>query len=266
MTEKSGNYAKIIAQTAFILIVMISGCAAVQREKESNSSKPAKKISPVTVDSVLERLKAETAKLKSYQCRIEYLFSQPLFDSATLRKGVLYYKKDGNKSALRMNFETLMQDDEAEQKNIEQYIFDGVWLTVIDYQIREAKRYQQAEPNEVIDAFEMVSRRFPIIGFSKTEDLKKEFEIKFAGQQAGKEWVLNLKVRKGSIYKDDYSAVDFWIDKKTGLPVKIIAASTEEDIYQIEFIGAKVNKKLKWEFFDFKVPKGFGKPETILLK
>lgn len=262
------RHKKIVVQIIIYLVLMMSGYAAGHHEKDSCPSKTAKKTQSQsqTVDFVLERLQAETRKLKSYSCRIEYLFSQPLFDSKTVRKGVLYYKKEGDKSALRINFETIKQDDEKEQRNIEQYIFDGEWLTVIDYQIREVKRYQQAEPNEAVDVFAMVSRRFPIIGFGKTEDLKKEFEIEFAGQQAGKEWVLHLKVRDGSIYKDDYSAIDFWIDKKIGLPVKIIAASTEEEIYQIEFIGAKANEKLKWNVFSFKIPKGFGKSETILIK
>ncbi len=260
------RHKKIVVQIIIYLVLLLSGCAAGHHEKDTRSSKASRKISPVTVDSVLKRLQAETGKLKSYSCRIEYLFSQPLFDSKTVRKGVLYYTKEADKSALRINFETIKQDDEKEEKNIEQYIFDGEWLTVIDYQIKEVKRYQQAEPNEAVDVFAMVSRRFPIIGFSRAEELKKEFEIKLIEQRTGKEWKLHLKVKPDSIYKDDYRTIDFWIDKTTGLPVKIIAASTEEEIYKIEFIRAKANKKLKWNVFGFKVPKGFGKPETILLK
>ncbi|GAI54121.1 unnamed protein product, partial [marine sediment metagenome] len=36
-------------------------------------------------------------------------------------------------------------DDEDQRKYIEHYIFDGVWLTYIDYQIKQVKQYQQAE-------------------------------------------------------------------------------------------------------------------------
>ncbi|UCC22385.1 MAG: outer membrane lipoprotein carrier protein LolA [Planctomycetota bacterium] len=228
----------------------------------------AKKKDANSVDTVLKDLREESAKLKSYEGRIEYLISQPLFESQSLRKGVLYYQKSDERSKLRINFETLKQDDEEEEKYIQQYIFDGVWLTQIDYQIEQVKRYQQAEVNEPVDAFELARRNFPIIGFSKTEDLKKEFEIKLVEQQGDKagDFVhLQLKVKPDSVYKDDYTAVDFWIDKKLGLPAKIVATSTEEDIYRIEFLNPKVNESIDKKVFEFKVPKGFGE-EIVPLK
>lgn len=228
----------------------------------------AKKKGANSVDTVLKNLREESAKLKSYEGRIEYLISQPLFESQSLRKGVLYYQKSDKRSKLRINFETLKQDDEEEEKYIQQYIFDGVWLTEIDYQIEQVKRYQQAEPNKPIDAFELARRNFPIIGFGETEDLKKEFEIELVEQQGSKAdgfIHLQLKVKPDSTYKDDYTSIDFWIDKKLGLPAKIVATSTEEDIYQIEFVNPKVNERIGKKVFDFEIPKGFGE-EIIPLK
>ena len=220
----------------------------------------ANSVAKPQVEVVLERLKKQTAELKSYQSQIEYRFSQPLLESETLKKGILYYQRSDGKSALRINFQSLKQDEEEEQKYIEQYIFDGIWLTHIDYQIKEVKRYQKAEPNEPVDAFELVSENFPIIGFSKVEDLKKEFEIKLVEQQgSGAENLiqLHLKVKADSIYKDDYTSVDFWIDKKLYLPAKIIAVSTEEDIYEIKFLKPAVNKKIDKKVFELEIPDSF---------
>jgi outer membrane lipoprotein-sorting protein len=230
------------------------------------------------VDMVLEQLKKQTAELKSYGSQIEYKFIQPLLESETLRRGILYYQRSEGKlagakpgearSALRINFETLKQEDEEEQKYIEQYIFDGVWLTHIDYQIKEVKRYQKAEPNEPADAFELVSENFPIIGFTKVEELKKEFEIGLVEQQGGEaeDFIqLHLKVKADSIYKDDYTSIDFWIDRKLYLPAKIVAVTTEEDIYEIKLLGPKVNKEIDKKVFEIKIPEGFG-VEIIPLK
>jgi outer membrane lipoprotein-sorting protein len=235
------------------------------------------------VDSILEQLKEKTAELKSYQSGIEYRFSQPILESETLRKGVLYYQRTGEepsfakategRSALRINFQTLKQDDGQEEEYIEQYIFDGVWLTHIDYQIRQVRRYQQAEPNKPAEVFDLVRENFPIIGFSRTEDLRKEFEISLVEQQDGDFVQLHLKVKPDStsspqadsIYKDDYTAIDFWIDKKLYLPAKIVAASTEGDIYEIRLLGARVNEKIDANVFEVKIPEGFG-VETEPLK
>jgi outer membrane lipoprotein-sorting protein len=211
------------------------------------------------INIVLSRLKDQTEKLQSYQCRIEYLFRQPLFESKTLKKGVLYYAKLDDKSALRINFETLKQDDESEQKYKEQYIFDGVWLTHIDYQIKQIRRYQQTEPNTPLDAFELAKRNFPIIGFGRIEDLEKDFQISLVRpQQKQQDFIqLHLSVKPDSVYKDDYTSMDFWIGKKSNLPTKVIAVSTEEDLYQITMSEPRTNQQMKKSVFEFDLPKDF---------
>jgi len=232
------------------------GCAAEGTKPSSPND-----VSADAVDKVLSRLKQRTEQLESYQARIEYLFVQPApFDSTRLMKGVLYYQKVGDKSNLRLNFDSLKQDDERTQKHKEQFIFDGVWLTQIDYQLEQVNRYQQAEPNEPVNAFELARRNFPIIGFTKVEELKTEFEIELVEGKASEpsEPVrLHLKVRPDSVYKDSYTAIDVWIDKKTDLPAKIVAVTTEADIYEIKLLKPQVNKKIARKVFDFEIPEGF---------
>lgn len=223
------------------------------------------------VETILNQLKEKTNELKSYECQIEYLFSQPLLESQTLRKGVLYYQRNGEKTIdgkrsrtmLRINFQTLQQDQDKEQKNIEHYIFDGTWLTHIDYQLKQVKRYQQAEPNEPVDAFDLVGRNFPIIGFTNVDELKNEFDIKPAEQEQQDGLIhLHLKVKPNSTYKNDYTSIDFWVDRRLYLPAKIAAVSAEGDVYRISFIRPEVNKKIDEKIFDFKIPDGF-EVETV---
>jgi outer membrane lipoprotein-sorting protein len=127
-----------------------------------------------------------------------------------------------------------------------------------------------------VDALELASENFPIIGFSKVEDLKKEFEIGLVDSTSSpqveqqeveaKNFIrLHLKVKADSVYKDDYTSIDFWVDKELYLPAKIIAVSTEEDVYEIRFLQPKVNKKIDKKVFEFEPPKGFA-IEIIPLK
>jgi outer membrane lipoprotein-sorting protein len=267
-----GKIAAVLCFSILILILMADLCLAGGCVKLPQSCQPENKADINSVDGILEQLHKQTQKLNSYQCRIEYLASQPLFESQTLRTGILYYLKSGGKSRFRINFDMLKQDQEKEQKYLEQWIFDGRQLTHIDYQIKEVKRYQVAEenePNRPTDAFEMISQHFPLIGFTKTEDLKREFDIERIEQKAGEanDFVgLHLKVKSGSIYKDDYTVIDFWIDKKLMLPSKIIAASTEDVIKQIQLLQPRVNGKIDEKVFEFRIPEGFGVPEIVPLK
>jgi len=255
--------------TSFVWVLLAAGVcrAGVCTKTVEPLCRKSQKEDPV--DKILTQLNKRTVALTTYRCRIEYRFIQPLLESQAVRKGILYYARFGKKSKLRINFQTLKQDDEKEQKYIEQFIFDGVWLTRIDYQIKQVTMYQLSEPNKPIDAFELARRNLPIIGFTKIENLKKQFEIKLVEQEKSRttKFVrLHLIVKPDSIYKDDYTAIDFWIDKKLHLPAKVVAVTTEEDIYEIKFLKPMVNKKIDEKVFEAEIPKDFGEPEIIPLK
>ena len=270
-----------------LLFVLLSttciGCASECAEGANTQPKNP-------VDEVLEQLDKKTSEIKSYECRIEYKYIQKLPESEALRKGVLYYLKSGRKSAMRINFNTLKQEDEPEQKYMEQYIvidgerisdsrhkFEGLWLVHLDYEMSEAKYYQVAEPNDndtSEDVFDLAGRNLPILGFGKIDKFKEQFDIELVEQknnEAADFTQLHLKVKPNSVYKDDYISIDFWIDKKLGLPVKIYAVTTEPeppygDVYEIKLLRPEVNKTIDEKVFDFKLPAGFGEPDIVPLK
>ncbi len=245
---------------AIIILLPVAGCYSAQTSTQNN---PAADVN--AAGEILQKLEQQTKKLESYEGQIEYLFSQPLLDSKTLRKGMMYYQRAGGKTLLRINFETLKQDEEPQQKYVEHYIFDGVWLTHINYQIKTVERRQLAEPNEAMDAFELASRNFPIVGFAKTGELERQFEIKpIQGKTEGITG-LDLSPKADSIYKGDYSSIKFRIDERYYLPARITAVSRENDIYEISLSWPKVNKGIDKAVFEVKIPEGFGE-QIIPLK
>ncbi len=250
---------KIIVKLVIGMVLLVNSSCGSNFSEASAGSK-SQETDANSVDAILKQLKQETAKLTSYQAELEYSFKQPLLESETLRKGVLYYQKLDEQSMLRVNFQTLKQDEEKEQKYAEHFIFDGVWLIRINYQIKKVERHQLAEPNKPEDPFEMASRDLPVIGFTKIEDLKKQFEINLVQSEkaeAETSFHLHLKVKPDSIYKDDYTVFDFWVNKKSNLPVKIIALTTEKDIYEIKFLKPSVNKQIDAKVFKFDIPEDF---------
>jgi outer membrane lipoprotein-sorting protein len=247
---------------SILILVGLCGLASCAETPISNAPVDAN-INPI--NNILDGLQKAAAGLKSYQCKVDYLFNQPVLESKTLRTGDLLYARLGNGSKLRINFNTLSQDNSPVQNYKEYYIFDGLWLTHIDYQIKQVQKRQLAEANEPLDAFELAKRNFPIIGFGKSEDLAKQFEVNLAGDSNGFTH-LQLKVKPDSLYADQYKSVDIWLDKTSMLPSKIEAVSTEGDIYQIKFINPKVNQPIDEKAFEFTIPADFGKPEIIPLK
>jgi outer membrane lipoprotein-sorting protein len=280
---------KIMVKAAFIVLLVTSinwasGCTEVSKKEQQVKPKD----DPVNI--VLENLNRTTLSLKSYQSQIEYKYIQPILDSETLQKGVFSYTRSDGKSELNINFNTRKLDDEKEQKYVERFIIldgtnlthpngelKGIWLAILDYQIKEVKYYQLAEPNDPnksTDVFELASKKLPMLGFSKIEDLKKQFEVKLIEQKKGEseDFIqVHLKVKPNSIYKDDYFSIDFWIDKKLNLPVKIVAVKSEpqppyREIEEIKFLKSKVNQSINNKVFELKIPKGFGEPEIFPLE
>ena len=246
-------------------VLLLLFCIGLVQSCGVTAAEPNQSADANSIDAILCSLNNATSSLKSYQCQIEYRFSQPILESQSIRTGEMYYQKSGKRSNLRINFLTLKQDEEKPQQYIGQYFFDSVLLTVIDYQIKEVKRYELADANNPADALELAANNFPIIGFGSTQDLKEDFEISLLPRQPDKEYLigLHLKVKSDSRFKDKYSSVDFWIDRKLNLPAKIITNSTEGDIYEINLIQPQVNKPIDKKIFELKIPKGFGKPEII---
>jgi len=264
---------KIVFELSIILL-LTSGVCLAGKDAESSTSCQAKDTDVNSVDVVLEQLRQRMAKVQSYQADVEYRYKQPLLESESLRKGVFYYAKFGQRSKLRVNFQTLKQDQEKEQQYVEHFIFDGVWLMYIDHQTKQSKMYQLVEPNKPADVFEMASKNLPMIGFTKIEDLKKHFEIKLVEPTKDEEKNLihlQLKTRPASTYKDRYSSIDFWIDRKLTLPAKVLAVTTEpeppfSDVYEIKLLKPKVDQKVDNKLFELTIPDGFSKPEVVPLK
>lgn len=213
--------------------------------------------------AIFANIRNATETLKTCQADIAYLFIQDpdLIDSKTLRTGKLYYQK-GEQSHLRIRFETLQQDDFEVEKRIEDYYFDGVWLTVVDYKLEKIDLYQQATEDKPVGVFELISQQFPLIGFSGVENLKKDFDISLAenpSDSPNSPIQLLLVVKKGSKFSDEYKKIDFWIDRHTFLPARIKAYKTQDDINDIRFSATKINKNLKKAVFTIETPAHFRK-------
>lgn len=244
------------------------GCAsvpgpAVSTSVPASTQSPAVSIpQPPTLEGTLEALRKQTESLGSYQAKIKYLFIQDpeLLDSRTLRTGALFYHQAPKLSRLRIQFDTFKQENTPEEKRLEQFFFDGVWLTRIDHTLKKADLYQKAKPEKPMNVFEFINTTFPIIGFAKTENLSKDFTISLVAEtrtDPNQPVHLLLVTKSESKFAEQYKKIDFWIDARQVLPQRILTTSTEGDIYDISFVDAIVNKTIDPVVFVPTIPEGF---------
>jgi outer membrane lipoprotein-sorting protein len=213
------------------------------------------------IEKKLQKMHDATAKLKSCQATVSYLFIQDpdLLDSKTIKTGTLYYHKSGDRSRLRIRFDEMKEEDFEPEKRREEFLFDGVWLTRIDFKLKQIDRLQKAPEDSPMDVFELISHNFPLIGFSDIKELTKDFDIQLPKDTDSKHDCFNLllTVKKGSKYENEYSKIDFQADGKTFMPQRIVAYSSQGDIYDIKFSVLELNKKLKNSVFTIETPSDF---------
>jgi outer membrane lipoprotein-sorting protein len=248
----------------FLSILMLGSVAFAISETgakdptDSNSLTEADK----KLESILANIGKASRELNTFQSGLSYLTIQDpeVVESKTLQTGNLYYQKENDRSKLRIRFEKLQQDDFEPEKYVEDYYFDGIWLTKIDYKLEQVSFYQQAPENEPVDVFELINDRFPLIGFSGTQTLQKDFSITLneaSCSDPNEPIQLLLNVKEDSKYHESYKKIDFWINKNTYSPVRVRAYSTQGDIYDVRFFDVKINKKLQNGVFTIETPHGF---------
>lgn len=262
----------LAASTVLLILIPASLAGSCQTNQckiktasENNEDAKQEKIeqAPITkLDKILLALRKQNSLIRTYQAAIEYIYTEDpdWIASKTTRKGNIYYKKDDKKSALLIRFDNIRLDDDEQEKRKVEYLFDGVWLKVIDHQNETVNSYQKAEKDKPVDAFELISRDFPLIGFTRKDDLRKNFDITLAPDTNNKEnktIMLKLNVKKGSVYAKNYTNIDFYIEKRTSLPARMITRSKEGDIYDINLLDAKINKKIKDSVFKLETPPDF---------
>ena len=234
---------------ALLMIYSLSGAclaSACSLQKESKSA-----------SDILKKLNEQNQKIKNFSANITSTFEQPLLESATIRKGVISYAKDVNDSFLYIDFKTRQDDDQKAEDDRQKYIFDGVWLTRTNYTTSHVEKRQLTDVNSPVDVIGLLSRSFPLVGFSGSESLKQEFEIELVLEKDKKFEHLRLIPKEESKYYEDYLQIDFWVDNKLGLPTRIETLTSEEDIYKLTLKKIKINQKKEKLKHDDSFPKVF---------
>jgi len=248
-------------------------CMEAEKTPISAAAEILKPDDTSTLKGVLEKLRKRTSTLTNLEANIEYLFIEDpaMMDSRTLQKGKFYFQKEKKRSRIRINFDKRKQDDEDEYTSIQQIIFDGVWLIRIDHELKTIVYDQQTEKDKPIEAFEFISRNFPMIGFTKTEELETNFDIKMLenNNDPNTPIHLRLKPKPKSKYAKEYSRLNFWIDKKSFLPSRLVTTEFadvegEGNIYDIKLKKIKANKKIEKAVFKVETPAGFTEDRRVL--
>lgn len=221
-------------------------------------SLPAAAADPAVM-AILQRLEAASTRFPTLSADLDYHADLTQLGDTEDRKGRVYYQADAGAEGngrFRVHFDTIRQGEGPKTSNIEDYVFDGQWLTIRKEKVKQMTRRQVAPPGGKVAALQLGEGPFPIPFGQKADNVLKFFTVTTRATQAGDPAdtdYLKMVIKPGRKEDLKTESVEMWVQKATGLPVKIVTKDTSENITTVVFGGIKTDK-LPEETFNMPQP------------
>ena len=193
------------------------------------------------VDAVLDRLENAGKGIKDLTAKVSHELYQIIPDDRQTKSGIIRYRsaQNGQEPKFMIHFDTLVHDDlKLNQK--EWFCFDGKWFREIREHTRSAIDREVVAADEKFDAFKLGEGPF---GQKKSEILK-EFDVTSA--KADRDDPANtdhliLVPKKDSRFVKKYKKLEFWVERKRALPVRVVSHDTHSNVITANFNEIQIN-------------------------
>lgn len=223
--------------------------------------------------AILDALEKSGEKYTTTLADVVFTVEDRAVGDAEERSGaVIYAKASADAPArFRISFATLKQGElEAIQKpsfkplNIKvDYAFDGMWLTKADHKLKQLDRYQVAAKGEKVEPLRIGKGPFPLPFGQKADDVLKYFAVTtrpVTDKDVPNADYLKLVTLPEHQKDINFSALEMWVDRATGLPVKAVSQERKKGelvkVSTAEFKNVQTNKPVEDKVFE--IPREIG--------
>lgn len=216
---------------------------------------------------LLERLEKAGQEHRTVESKIDYLVEDILTGDREQRTGWVAFRK-GQKDdpdKFRVTFETLKLGEGKPAKEQVDYAFDGQVLTIAKHRIKQMTRIGVAAPGQKVEPMKLGRGPFPLPFGQTVADMLAFFkaETRPAGKAAGADEpkdadYLLLTTRLDKRKETNMDKAEMWIDRKTGLPVRIVSRENKsKKVTTLNFTDVKTNVELADSIFLLPKPAGW---------
>ena len=184
-----------------------------------------------SVDEVLDAMQARSADLTSFTAGVTQTQVDVQSDTTVLYKGTVTFQflpttagGGGGGANMHLTLNTKQIGTAAPIAAKKEYLLAGGWLTDRDYPTKTETVRQVVRPGQTVNLFQLGKGPFPLpIGQSRAS-VEAQFDVRklppAKGDPAGAIH-LQLTPKKGSSFERQFLTVDFWVDAKQRLPVRV---------------------------------------------
>jgi hypothetical protein len=197
------------------------------------------------VDAILDRQEKAGKDIKDLTTKVTHELYQIIPDDRQTKLGVVRYRaaQNGKDPKFMIQFDTLIHDDlKLNQK--EWFCFDGRWFREIREHTKSAIDREVVAEGEKFDAFKLGEGPFPLPFGQKKSDILKDFDVtlaKPAKDDPADTDHLVMVPKKDSRFVKKYKKVEFWIERKRNLPVRVVSYDTHSNIITADFNEIQIN-------------------------
>jgi outer membrane lipoprotein-sorting protein len=180
------------------------------------------------VNAVLEQVEARGQDIEDIRCDVVYAVEDRVAADVVKRYGEIIFKRADPNPLFMIAFVKTVQDGILSRKRF-WYLFDGRWFYEAQERSKSIIKRDIAPPGTKIDLFSIENAPFPIPFGQKKEQVLKHFEVAFG---AGAEALENTDhlvctPKRGSRVANDYSKLEFFVDRRLHLPRRIVMTSED---------------------------------------
>ncbi len=247
-----------------ITVMVFSGIAAEHRDEHARQLYDTGEISP-DARAILDRLDLAGTRHDALRADIVYRVRSPLTGDTEERTGWVAYRKsrnpDGPTTArFRACFLTLRLGKGRTMKNRIDYLFDGRWLIVAKHAIKSMAKIEIAAAGEKIESMKIGREPLPVPFGRNVDEIVPRF--KAYTREPAKDDPKNtdyLKLVPREKHRDDvnFAVMAMWIDRDSGLPVKIVSADRHKSVTTAVFDNIRTGVTIKPALFTMPTPPGW---------
>jgi outer membrane lipoprotein-sorting protein len=211
------------------------------------------------IDQVLDSLQARGKTLKEFTADLRETDTDTIMGNTTTKTGKVWYQvKPNGDIRLLLLFNKKQVGEKPAKDDHREYLLDDGWLTDIDFSALVQVKRQMSRPGEKVNLFQLGKGPLPLpIGQDK-KDVYKDFDVAKlppAKDDPPNTVHLQLTPKPGTDFARKFTTLDFWIDPKLAMPVRIETLDAKKTTDQvIDLLNLQVNPTPGLVDGDFALP------------
>jgi outer membrane lipoprotein-sorting protein len=222
---------RVIALSTFVLAI----CSLALPQTKASSAKPAQNAS--SLEPVLQQMDSAAEQFRSAEADFTWEQYQKVVNETDTQKGKVYFRRSGKgETQMALNIQS------PEQRTV---VFADGKLRVYQPKIEQVNEYDAGKNRDEFQSF-------LVLGFGgRGHDLQKQFEVKFAGNEAV-DGVNTAKLEltpKSPKVKNMFEKITIWIDPPRGISLKQQFFEPSGDYRITHYTNIKLNTRVSDDVF-----------------